>query len=81
MIEKTMQMEQVDLMIAVFGAFDENIKLIERELGVSIISRQTELKISGAGSDCPFGDGTPRRCGWCPERSICHWTGAGKTRA
>lgn len=47
MIEKTMQMEQVDLMIAVFGAFDENIKLIERELGVSIVSRETELKISG----------------------------------
>ena len=47
MIEKTMQMEQADLMIAIFGAFDENIKLIERELGVSVISRETELKISG----------------------------------
>lgn len=47
MIEKTIGMEQAELMIAVFGAFDENIKLIERELDVSIISRQTELKISG----------------------------------
>ena len=47
MIETTMQMEQADLMIAIFGAFDENIKLIERELGVSVVSRATELKISG----------------------------------
>ena len=42
-----MQMEQVGLMISIFGAFDENIKLIERELGVSVVSRETELKISG----------------------------------
>lgn len=47
MIEKTMQMERVELMISIFGAFDENIKLIERALGVSVISRETELKISG----------------------------------
>ena len=47
MIETTMQMEQADLMIALFGAFDENVKLIERELGVSVVSRGTELKISG----------------------------------
>ena len=47
MIEKTMQMEQVGLMISIFGAFDENIKLIEHELGVSVVSRETELKISG----------------------------------
>ena len=33
--------------MAVFGAFDENIKLIERELGVSVVSRGSELKLSG----------------------------------
>ena len=47
MTEQTLQMEQVELMIAVFGAFDENIKLIERELGLTIVSRETELKVSG----------------------------------
>ena len=46
-IEQTIQVEQTELLMAVFGAFDENIKLIERELGVSVISRGTELKISG----------------------------------
>ncbi|HIY39181.1 MAG TPA: PhoH family protein [Candidatus Agathobaculum merdigallinarum] len=46
-IERTIQVEQTELLMAVFGAFDENIKLIERELGVSVVSRGTELKISG----------------------------------
>ena len=46
-IEQTIQVEQTELLMAVFGAFDENIKLIERELGVSVVSRGTELKISG----------------------------------
>ena len=46
-IEKTVQIEQTELLMAIFGAFDENIKLIERELGVSVISRGSELKISG----------------------------------
>ena len=42
-----MQIEQTELLMAVFGAFDENIKQIERELNVSVISRGTELKIIG----------------------------------
>ena len=46
-IEKTVQIEQTELLMAIFGAFDENIKLIERELGVSVVSRGSELKISG----------------------------------
>ena len=47
MTEKIMLMEQASLMISVFGAFDENMKLLERELSVSIVSRGQELKISG----------------------------------
>ncbi len=46
-----MLMEQANLMISVFGAFDENIKLLERELSVSIVSREQELKISGEDAD------------------------------
>ena len=42
-----MQIEQTELLMAVFGAFDENIKQIERELSVSVVSRGTELKITG----------------------------------
>ena len=50
-IDQTIQVEQTELLMAVFGAFDENIKLIERELGVSVVSRGTELKISGGEGD------------------------------
>ena len=33
--------------VALFGSFDENIKLIEREFGVRITCRDSELKIEG----------------------------------
>lgn len=33
--------------VALFGSFDENIKLIEREFSVRIVSRDSELKIDG----------------------------------
>ncbi len=33
--------------VALFGSFDENIKLIEREYSVSVVGRDSELKISG----------------------------------
>ena len=33
--------------VALFGSFDENIKLIEREFGVKITCRDSELKIEG----------------------------------
>ena len=43
-----MQIEQTELLMAVFGAFDENIKQIERELNVSVISRGNRAeKITG----------------------------------
>jgi phosphate starvation-inducible PhoH-like protein len=37
----------VEDLIAVFGSFDENIKIIEQELSVTIINRGNELKITG----------------------------------
>ena len=33
--------------VALFGSFDSNIKLIEREFGVKITCRGSELKIEG----------------------------------
>lgn len=46
-IERTVNAERVEDMIAVFGSFDENIHRIEETLCVSIVNRGTELKISG----------------------------------
>ncbi len=45
--ERTVNVERVEDLIAVFGSFDENIKQIEEALGVAIVNRDTELKISG----------------------------------
>ena len=46
-IERTVNAERVEDLVAVFGSFDENIKRIEESLGVSIVNRGTDLKITG----------------------------------
>ena len=47
MIEQTISIERIEDVIDIFGAFDENIKLIEHELDVSVVSRDDQLKVSG----------------------------------
>ena len=47
MIEKVVNVERVEDLIAVFGSFDENIRRIEDALGVNIVNRGNELKIVG----------------------------------
>ena len=49
MIEQTISIERMEEAASVFGSFDENLKLIERELGVGVVSRDGELKVSGEG--------------------------------
>ena len=46
-MERIVNAERLEDLIAVFGSFDENIKRIEEALGVTIINRGTELKITG----------------------------------
>lgn len=47
MIEQTISIERIEDVIDIFGSFDENIKLIEHELDVSVVSRDDQLRISG----------------------------------
>ena len=47
MIEKIVNADRVEDLIAVFGSFDENIKRIEDALSVNIVNRGNELKVSG----------------------------------
>lgn len=47
MTERLINAERVEDLIAVFGSFDENIKRIEEALGVQIVNRGSELKITG----------------------------------
>ncbi len=43
--------EELD-MSALFGSFDQNLKLLEKALGVSIVSRDGKIKISGEEEFC-----------------------------
>ena len=47
MIERMVNVERVEDLIAVFGSFDENIRRIEDALSVNIVNRGNELKIVG----------------------------------
>ena len=47
MAEQSINIDRMEHAVALFGSFDENIKLIESELGVSVVSRGDQLKISG----------------------------------
>ena len=46
-VERIVNAERVEDLIAVFGSFDENIRRIEDALSVSIVNRGTDLKVSG----------------------------------
>ena len=46
-IERIVNAERVEDMIAVFGSFDENIRKIEDALSVTIVNRGNELKVTG----------------------------------
>ncbi len=47
MTEQTISIERLEEAVNLFGSLDENVKLIEKELGVSVVNRAGELKISG----------------------------------
>ena len=46
-IERIVNAERVEDLIAVFGSFDENIKRIEEALNVRVVNRGTELRVCG----------------------------------
>ncbi len=47
MIEQTISVERMEEAVNLFGSLDENVKLIEKDLGVTVVNRDGELKISG----------------------------------
>ena len=47
MLEQVFNLERMEQVVSLFGSFDENIKLIEKHYNVDILSRGTEIKISG----------------------------------
>ncbi len=47
MTEVSIDLERLEDTISVFGSFDENIRMIEREMGVTAVDRDSCLKVSG----------------------------------
>ena len=52
MIEQTISIERMEEIVNLFGSFDENIRLLEKEYDVSIVCRDEHLKICGASRPC-----------------------------
>ena len=47
MTERIIAVDRIENIISVFGSFDQNVRLIESELGVAVTDRESELRISG----------------------------------
>ncbi|MDR2671023.1 MAG: PhoH family protein [Oscillospiraceae bacterium] len=47
MIEQTIHVDRLEHLINLFGSFDENMRIVEQTLGVRVVNRDTELKVSG----------------------------------
>ncbi len=47
MTEQSFSIDRMEHALSLFGSFDENIKLIEKEFSVAIVNRGGELKIKG----------------------------------
>ncbi len=52
--EQCISVERMEDAVDLFGSFDENIHIIERELGVAVVSRDSELKVSGEAENVLF---------------------------
>ena len=51
MIEQTINVERFEQIISIFGSFDENIRVIEKEFDVRVVNRDTELRVAGEGEN------------------------------
>lgn len=47
MTEQIISVDRMENVISVFGSFDENLRLIENEMGVKVTDRESEIRISG----------------------------------
>ena len=47
MYEETVQIDRLDQALELFGSYDENVRLLERTFGISIVTRSSEVRITG----------------------------------
>ncbi len=46
-MERHIDVEKMETLIALFGSFDENVKIIEKSFDIAIINRGSDIKIAG----------------------------------
>ena len=46
-MERFIEVEKMEPVMNLFGSFDENVRIMEKELDVAIINRGSEIKIAG----------------------------------
>jgi len=51
MYEQTVRFDRMEHAVALFGNFDENIRLIQSEFNVDVISRGSDIKVTGKAED------------------------------
>lgn len=51
MFEEIIEIQPMEAAVSLFGAFDENVKVLEKEFGVNISTRAGQLKVSGEAID------------------------------
>ena len=51
MIEQTVKVDRMEHIISVFGSFDQNLHIIEKEYSVRITDRDSEIRITGEPED------------------------------
>ncbi len=51
MFEQIINFDRMEQAVSLFGSFDENIKLIENKYNVNVISRGSDLKVTGEAAD------------------------------
>ncbi len=51
MYEETVHIDRLDQAVSLFGSYDENIRLLERTFRISIVTRSSEIRISGEESN------------------------------
>ncbi len=56
MIERTIEVERMEHVISVFGSFDQNLRIIETELGVKVLDRDDRIHILGEAEDVMYAE-------------------------
>ena len=89
-LEQKINLDRLEQAEALFGSFDENVRLIEKEFGVALVVRDSELKITGedpegCGQSGPHGKKPAdadwqRRNPYRAERALLHPHGGGGQR-